>query len=176
MCRASSSYPLLPKAAGSGARNTSGCVRVAGQGSAAARVRTKDIEVLAGSCGCRCCSSCLLSLPRLFSVEVARYRTKGVQPERRKLARRAESFLKGNAVVVLRRSFHICGWRFPGFSEVNAGSARCRQIRFTSDLSNRLAAHWLLLLPPANVASRRPALKLPHVRESSCSLSQITAL
>lgn len=72
--------------------------------------------------------------------------------------RRAKSFLKGN-VVVLRRSFHICGWRFPGFSEVKAGSALCHQIRFTSDLSNRLVAHWLPLLLPASVASWRPALK-----------------
>ena len=55
--------------------------------------------------------------------------------------------------MVSRRSFHICGWRFPGFSEVNAGSARCHQIRFTSDLSNRPVAYWLPLLPPANAAS-----------------------
>lgn len=99
-------------------------------------------------------------LPRLFSLEIARYYTKGVQHERGRLERGAESLLKGNAVVVLRRSFHICGWRFPGFSEVNAGSAECRQIRFTSDLSNRLAAHWLPLLLPANVASQRPTLTL----------------
>lgn len=94
------------------------------------------------------------SLLRLQSIIQKASSTRG------RLERGYESLLKGNAVVVLRHSFHICGWRFPGFSEVNAGSARCRQIRFTSDLSNRLAAHWLLLLPPANVASKRPTLTL----------------
>lgn len=80
--------------------------------------------------------------------------------------------------MVLRRSFHICGWRFPGFSEVKAGSALCHQIRFTGDLSNRLVAHWLpLLLLPVWPGDRAEAeLKLPHVQGASHSLSQITAL
>ena len=63
------------------------------------------------------------SPPRLFFLEVASHCTQDVQPERGRPEKRAESFLKGNAVVVLRCSLHICGWRFPGFSEVNAGSA-----------------------------------------------------
>lgn len=116
-------------------------------------------------------------LPRLFSRGCkVLHKRPGPSLPRGRLERRAESFLKGNAVVVLRRSFHICGWRFPGFSEVNAGSAGCRQIRFTSDLSNRLAAHWLPLLPPANAASWRSALKLgSSTCRIHCSPAQITA-
>lgn len=107
-------------------------------------------------------ATCAAALPRPAQAFPSRSckALQKVSSPRGRLERGAKSFLKGNAVVVLRRSFHICGWRFPGFSEVNAGSAGCRQIRFTSDLSNRLAAHWLPLLPPASVASWRRALKL----------------
>lgn len=81
--------------------------------------------------------------------------------------------------MVWRRSFHICGWRFPGFSEVNAGSAPCRQIRFTSDLSNRLccplaatAAACQYSFPEAGTEA---GPKLPHAHGSSCPLSEISA-
>ena len=100
------------------------------------------------------------SPPRLFSLEVASHCTKGIQPERGRLERRAESFLKGSAVVVLRCSLHICGWRFPEFSEVNAGSARCRQIRFTSDLSNRLRCPLAATAAASQCGLCGPALKL----------------
>lgn len=143
--------------------------------------------------GASCAVACALSLcsfvqdrlvadspPRVFSLEVASHCTKGVQPERGRLERRGESFLKGNAVVVFRRSLHICGWRFPGFSEVNAGSASCRQIRFTSDLSNRLhcplAATAAVSQCGLLQASAEAGLKLFYVQGSSCSLSEITAL
>lgn len=43
--------------------------------------------------------------------------------------------------------FHSCGWRFSGFSEVNAGSAPCHQIRFTVTLATVFTAHWLPQLP-----------------------------
>lgn len=54
--------------------------------------------------------------------------------------------------------FHSCGWRFSGFSEVNAGSAPCHQIRFTVTLATVFTAHWLPrlpLLPATSAASWR---------------------
>lgn len=51
----------------------------------------------------------LTPLPLLFSLEIACDCTKGVQLERCRLERRAESLLKGNEVVVLRHSLHIRG-------------------------------------------------------------------
>lgn len=51
--------------------------------------------------------------------------------------------------------FHSCGWRFSGFSEVNAGSAPCHQIRFTVTLATVFTAHWLPQLPATSAASWR---------------------
>lgn len=150
----------LPKAAGRG-RDTQGC-REAGQGWQPPGCEQKPRRSLLGA-EAACAAACPLPLPepaQPFLSQGCTVSYKRRPAERGRLERRAESFLKGNAVVVFRRSFHICGWRFPGFSEVNAGSAGCRQIRFTSDLSNRLAAHWLSLLLSANAAACRPALKL----------------
>ena len=58
-CHGSSSYQQLPKATGSGARNTSGCVWGGlGRRSAAARVRTEAFRVLGGSQGHLCSRPC----------------------------------------------------------------------------------------------------------------------